>query len=204
MRARLRQHWGPPPTPPAPPLQFAYALDDSQPGFATTGPWVQDNPGQGWKGGEWYSHPNSGLATASWTFGVPPGLYAAYMTWFPWMNRASNTPITIRDGEDMMVRTTVDQRFAPSDGMYQGVGWKLLWNFRCNSGLITVEMSNAANNYVIADAVGLVSLTQGVMLPRELDVQEASEDMAAVGLWGRILSYRPAFRTHVIRPEDLE
>jgi hypothetical protein len=169
------------------------------------GSWVQDTPGQGWQGGEKYSHPNSGLAGASWNFSVPIGLYAVYMTWFPWMNRATNVSVVVRDHGELAFHTVVDQRATPSDGTYHGVGWKLLGNANCNSGRLTVALNNVANNYVIADAVGLVSLTEGVRLPQDRDGGELFDDAPEVNpLWRLLSRCRPAFRTHVIRPEDLE
>ena len=106
-----------------------------------------------------YNAAGVGADTASWTFSVPPGQYLISTTWLPYYNRATNAPYTVYDGDRALGTVTVNQRNSPSGLSDQGKSWTKLnyagnqGIFTITSGTLTVRLSDAANGYVIADAV---------------------------------------------------
>jgi hypothetical protein len=80
------------------------------------------------------------------------------VTWSADPNRATNAPYTVLDGATALGTVAVNQQQAPSDFTDQGVGWKNLGTFTVTGNTLTVTLSNAANGYVIADAVRIVRL----------------------------------------------
>jgi hypothetical protein len=100
----------------------------------------------------------NGSAMATWTFDVTPGRYRVSATWVPHANRAIDAPYTINNGSPIRI----NQELAPNDASYTHVldpesgtyfadldtGFSLL-----SGGTITVKLTNAANEFVIADAV---------------------------------------------------
>jgi hypothetical protein len=105
-----------------------------------------------------------GSHVAQWSLSaVPAGEYRVYASWAAHSNRASNAPFTVvhADGSDTV---RVNQR-------EMGGKWVLLGSYRIDAGS-RLELSNAANGYVIADAIKLVasdaepnSATWSVTLP---------------------------------------
>jgi hypothetical protein len=94
------------------------------------------------------------LETSTWTFpGLAAGQYQISTTWFPHRNRASNAPYIIRDGSTTLATVRVNQELTPSDFVDAGDGWKILGTFTISSGTLTVELTNDADEYIIADSV---------------------------------------------------
>src|SRR5581483_77535 len=112
---------------------------------------------QGFNGNVHYSPAGLGQATASWTFtGLTPGQYRVSATWTPSANRATNAPYTISDGGTTLATVTVDQTKAPASLTDLGATWQDLGGpYTVLGPTLTVRLSNAANGYVIADAIRL-------------------------------------------------
>lgn len=103
--------------------------------------------------------------TATWTFtGLSAGSYDVAVTWNSYqpLNRASNTPLSCTTATQQFV-TTIDQRTEPlADYMFEhpsNTPWgkepfqTIFTGVSVTNGVIDITMSNAADNYVIADAV---------------------------------------------------
>ena len=137
---------------------LAAVLDDRGLGYSETG--------QGWTsrtaavdvGGEHRQHAaGSGEAKAQWSFeGVPDGYYRVCISWSAAAGQASNAPFSIYDGTELVGQVAVDQRVAPSGFEAEGRTWLELGLFPVSHGAVTVELSNAADGIVAADAVYLI------------------------------------------------
>ena len=87
--------------------------------------------------------------TATWSFNVATaGSYEVYARWTAHPNRASDATYTINHASGTS-SISVNQR-------QNGGDWQLLGSYSFNAGTATVELTDQANGYVIADAVMLV------------------------------------------------
>ncbi|WP_353568723.1 family 78 glycoside hydrolase catalytic domain [Haloferula sargassicola] len=135
---------------PVPSSGFSVIVDDDDPGAAFTGDWTRatgTEADQRYGFSFRYAPSGDGSMTAKFRPVLPEsGNYRVYALWTTHANRATNTPVTIRHagGETVI---TVNQEL-------NGGVWNELGTFEFNAdnpGF--VEITNAANQYVIADAV---------------------------------------------------
>ena len=137
---------------------FEQIIDDGTTGYAETGSWTTHVYFEGYQGDYRYAAAGNGNATASFTFsGLAPGSYQLFTRWVPSGNRATNTPFTIADGATVLSTQQINQQLTFNDATAAGVLWKSLGTFTISSGTARVSLSNNANNFVIADAVRIVS-----------------------------------------------
>jgi uncharacterized repeat protein (TIGR01451 family) len=135
-------------------------IDDGDPGFRSSCCWATFN-GTGHQDDVRYHASGDGSGRALWTFrGLTPGAsYEIAAAWAPQANRATNAPYRIYDGSDsigiVLAATTVNQQAAPDDFQDQGSWWEVLAQVTPTGDMLTVELTNAANGFVIADAVRL-------------------------------------------------
>jgi hypothetical protein len=128
-------------------------IDDSNPGYSNTGSWTQWTNG-GYLGDVREATGHSGADVSSWTFShLAPGQYRVSVTWTPWPDRATNAPYTVLDGSSAQGTVLVNQQLAPNSFSDAGAAWQDLGNFEVSSGSLVVQLSDAANGNVIADAV---------------------------------------------------
>ena len=64
-----------------------------------------------------------------------------------------DAPFTVFDGSTLLETVDVNQELAPGDFMDAGASWKDLGTFTITADTLTVQLSNQANEYVIADAI---------------------------------------------------
>ncbi len=106
-----------------------------------------------------YHAPGSGSSVVEWEFSglVPGGTYQVSATWAGTWNRANDAPFTISDGVGSQT-VDKDQGDAPNDYNDQGAWWEFLADFTVDAGssTLTVQLSDDADGYVIADAVRIV------------------------------------------------
>jgi len=129
---------------PSPEAQTA----DNDSGSAA-GTWPTSTSVAGFEGANYQHHAaGSGSNTFTWSAGVAaPGTYEVYARWTSHANRASNATYTINHvGGSNPV--TVSQQT-------NGGAWNLLGSFELD-GNSTVVLSDAADGYVIADAIQVV------------------------------------------------
>jgi hypothetical protein len=102
-----------------------------------------------------YGRAGDGSSVAQWTIpGVTAGMvYDISATWVAGENHASNAVYTILGGA-APIDVTVDQRVAP-DGTGGGDIWQHLSPVTATGTEITVQLSNDADNWLVADAVKL-------------------------------------------------
>jgi hypothetical protein len=131
-------------------------IDDSSPaGFTTAGSW-QVWTNSGYLGNVHEATGRTGADVASWAFaGLAPGQYRVSVTWAAWPDRATNAPYTVLDGGALLATVPVNQQVAPAGLSDAGGTWQDLGSFQVRSGGLAVQLSDAANGNVIADAVRL-------------------------------------------------
>jgi hypothetical protein len=136
-------------------VSAAGIIDDSDPGFSTAGSWTLWTNG-GYKGDVREATGRSGADVASWTFAnLAPGQYRVSATWTPWPDRATNAPYTVLDGTTPLGTTQVNQQAAPAGFSDAGALWQDLGTFQVSSGSVVVQLADAGNGNVIADAIRL-------------------------------------------------
>lgn len=125
-------------------------VDDTSPAygeFMTVGTWTSFAGGFG--GYLQASPPGVGDVRARWTVPVKPGTYRVSATWEAWENRATDAKYEV---EGSVV--VVDQQQTPSDLEANGRWWAdLVPSLVVTGEELRVELSDAANGYVIADGV---------------------------------------------------
>jgi hypothetical protein len=105
-----------------------------------------------------YAASGTGSARATWSFtGLVPGSYQVFARWVPFSNRATNATYTIRDGATLLGSAVVNQQLAPAGELSNGITWQSLGFFQTATGNLAVQLTNAANGFVIADAVRVVA-----------------------------------------------
>lgn len=160
----------------APPTDNSRVIDDSDPtGYNTTGEWVH-YLGQGLYTSVDYAAAGNGTSTANWTFSdLVPGNYRVFATWTPLSNRATDAPYTVLDGTSVLQTLAVNQELAPADLLNtDGADWKDLGTFEINSGTLIVRLTNAANEYVIADAIRIERVTTAPPAPTSQVIDDSS------------------------------
>ncbi len=147
-------------------------IDNKASGFSTAGTWIH-YAGQGYAGSVHYAAAGNGSMTATWTFtGLDAGIYEVATTWSVHANRATDAAYTVRDVNSgtELAAIEVNQEIAPSDFSDGGAAWKVIGSHvELKGSVLTVTLDNAANEYVIADAVRLVKVGQGAVEP-EIEV----------------------------------
>ncbi len=133
-------------------------LDDGEAGFSTVGSWTLFI-GQGLGNDVTYSAAGSGASVASWAFTVTPGQYRVWATWSTHPNRATDAPYTILDGGSALATVRVNQELTPNDLQADGTAWEELGTFTITGTSLVVRLSDAANEYVIADAIRIQRLS---------------------------------------------
>jgi hypothetical protein len=141
-------------------MPFFRIVDDGDAGFSTTSGWSA-YPGNriisGYNTNFTYKMAGNGSETATWTFeGLPSGDYDVAITWHEReFYRASNASYEVFDGTVTQSSSTIDQRLAPSaDRVVGGEPFQVVFSsVTINSGTLIVKLSDAADDYVIADAV---------------------------------------------------
>ncbi|MCA9110048.1 MAG: hypothetical protein KDA52_08890, partial [Planctomycetaceae bacterium] len=145
-------------TSPASPV--AWIVDDGDAGFATSGSWTLPMVFNG-RHNDLRNHAaGSGANTATWTFtGLAAGEYSIAATWLEHSNRATNAPFRVLDGSggSELDSVLVNQESAPNDFDDRGSSWENLFTVTITGTELVVELSDDANEYVIADAIRVVS-----------------------------------------------
>jgi len=177
-------------------------LDDSEEGFYASGRWGVGNR-SGYQGGHRWTERGDGSDEATWTFAVTPGRYRVSATWKAGLNRATNAPFTIFDDGALLSTVLVNQEYWPKDLFANDRGWKDLGLPHVITGTeLTVRLTDAANEYVIADAIRIERLGD-VPVPRpEIAVMHEGEsvldDTGSIE-FGRTSSGRPVSKTFWVK-----
>jgi PKD repeat protein len=132
-----------------PPAQMVGIAD---PSFSTTGAWSWYDYGYNGEG-VMYTNAGGGSAVAQWKESITPGTYEVWTTWFSSGARASNAPFTILDGTNPLATVHVNQQLDPIGVTDNGSVWQELGVFNFTTNQMVLQLSNAADNEVVADAI---------------------------------------------------
>ncbi|MGB1873972.1 MAG: zinc-dependent metalloprotease family protein [Akkermansiaceae bacterium] len=143
-------------------LPYFKIIDDADDSFTTTDGWSRYTGNTSFKGYNTdfsYAVAGTGSEKATWTFdGLEAGEYEIAITWQERDTfRATNAPYKAYDASNPTVfsSTTVDQTAAPvADYLRGGEPFQVIFPaVEVTSGTLIVELSDDANDFVIADAV---------------------------------------------------
>lgn len=136
------------------PSQFI--IDDQGSGFLKSANWATNENTYGYGNSVSTVAGGNGSNWARWTFGgLAPGEYDVYATWVAFGNRATNAPFTLADGNASQHVVQVNQQQWPSTPL-NGTNWGAIGSIDVTTGELKVSLTNAANGYVVADAVMIV------------------------------------------------
>ncbi|MHC4404509.1 MAG: golvesin C-terminal-like domain-containing protein, partial [Planctomycetota bacterium] len=132
-------------------------VDDGDSGYSETGTGWDGNPYSTkyriYENDTRWHAAGSGLNAANWDFAsLDPGQYKVSVTWLKNTNRATNAPYTVYDGTTAEGTILVNQQLAPS-ATYDSWLWEDLGTFDVAASTLRVQLTDAANGYVMADAV---------------------------------------------------
>ncbi len=162
------------------PNNVVQILDDGDVGYSTTGPWIPNSDWRYFSGDFQWVVPGNGSAAALWDFPVVPGIYQVAATWVPASYWASNAPFIVGD-DSHQTTVTVNQQVAPNDFSANGAYWETLGQFEIAGNNLFVRLADAANNYVVADAIRVERVAN---LPQESDPTAADDAEATAALIG--------------------
>jgi hypothetical protein len=136
----------------------SYIRDDADAIDALTGIYISggwSSTGGGYATGYRYKAAGSGSAYVRFSFtGLDAGTYDVAATWVQFTNRATNTPHRVLNGFSLLSTVAVNQELAPTaDFTEGGRPFKSLGQFTITGDALRVEITDAANEYVIADAI---------------------------------------------------
>ena len=122
-----------------------------------------------------YHAAGDGDAAAQWTFGSldPTQSYQIYATWNGSSNHGSNVPYTIYDNTTALATVQLNQQFAPAEATLAGQNFESLGTYRTD-GNLSVQMSDAANGEVVANAIVLVEVPPVAAAPGVVDNADAA------------------------------
>ena len=148
----------PTPAPPSPPSSDR-VIDDGDSGYVQEGDGWRRGGLAGSYGGDYRFHAaGNGSNRVRWTFdNLATGNYEVFTTWMHHANRASNAPFSVYDGSSLEQALNVNQRLAPTGASYAGRPWQRLGTFSIENGQMQLELSDAGDGFVIADAVRIVA-----------------------------------------------
>ncbi len=180
----------------------AMIVDDGDAGFSTTGANWGTSTGVGHDGDQRWNAAGNGSETATWTANLAPGFYEVAITWQPGTNRATNSPFVVLDGSNVVGTVLVNQESAPNDFTADGSSWKVLGSFEVTTGALTVRLSDAANEYVIADAVRIAKIAQMPEIAVTVDGVDVVDDTGVIN-FGSALVGIAATRTFTVTNNGL-
>jgi len=147
-----------------PPPETNPIIDNGAAGFSATAGW-SSYAGEGYESDIHYSAPGSGSELATWTFDVTPGQYQVAATWLQGGNRATNSPFTVLDGATVVNTVQLNQELAPNDYTDAGVSWENIGTFNITGNTLTVQLSDDANDFAIADAIQIQRVGEVLLEP---------------------------------------
>lgn len=144
--------------PPSSPAPAVTLIDNGDPQYyervRDPNHWLTVNTSNAYGGSVRGIEQNQDGNMAAWVFrGLDPGVYEIYITYPNDPILATNTPVRVFDGRDLLVERQINQRSAPAGNVFEGFNWDSLGEFNTNTGFLSVRMAPMANGHVAADAV---------------------------------------------------
>lgn len=164
---------GPRPTPPI------LVMDDSDTSFVTVGEDWEPETNDSYQGNSQKHAGGDGTAIARWEFsGLPVGWYNVLVTWHEDDMLTTAAPFTIFEGTENKGEAAIDQQVAPSGEVIDGRPWQSINIVSITSGTLTVELTDASADPVMADAIRLVPVKNEIQI-NSLEKSLVNEDVTA-------------------------
>ena len=165
---------GPRPTPPV------LVMDDGDISFSTEGDdWTVETNADSYQGNHQQHAGGDGSAIARWGFtNLAPGWYDVRVTWHEDDAQTTAAPFKVLEGLQNKGESSIDQQVAPSGEVIDGRPWQSLGIFSITSGSLSVELTDASADPVVADGVRLIPVKNDVQI-NSLDKSLSSEDVTA-------------------------
>ena len=127
-----------------------------------------------------YTHEGgTGQNAARWEFsGLPAGWNDVCVTWPEDSLQSTSAPFTVYEGTVSKGEFPIDQQVAPSGDEIDGRPWQSLGIFSTSSGVLSVELTDATDAPVVADAVRLIPVRNKVQV-NTLERSLQNEDVTA-------------------------
>lgn len=164
-------------------------IDNDDPDFSTDGTWHKSVLKPSFNGNARYNSAGVGNDSATWNFtGLAPDVaYIVGTTWSAHSNRATDSPFTITGGVNPFT-VDVNQELSPNDFTFQGKNWEALGTVTPTSSTLTVELTDDANQFVVADAVGIIPLGSPTI------IDDGDSGFSKFGRW-RNSGVKPSFNS---------
>ncbi len=119
------------------------------------------------------------IVKATWSFDVSPGVYRVAATWKGTGNAFGvAVPVTLYDGDEIIVDARLNQAFWPNDFTSEGTAWENVGTFTIQNSL-KIVMTDNANAAVIADAFRVERVEPNPVTI----VDNASSAFSTTGTW---------------------
>ena len=169
--------------------------------YQESGSWATWNDTNAYQQDFRYHAAGNGSNTASWTL---DGLqttgqsYQLFATWTAESNRPTNSPFTVFDGTTSLATVRLNQQFAPVDQTIDSHAWQSIGTYSTQTGTLTIQLSNDANGYVIADAVCAIEVETPTTAPTVIDNGDAAFSEQGTNWlgWSETGAYQSDFRYH--------
>ncbi len=170
-------------------------------GYTETGSnWQTYTDSSSYQGTFCYHASGSDGANAQFSFGSldPTQSYQVFVTWSAASNRASNSPFTVLDGSTPLATVSINQQCTPLNATGNGTVWESLGTYRTNTGTLNVDLGDAANGYVIANAACVAAVPPVTTAPSVIDNGDAAYAESGSGWSGyaEAAAYGGDFRYH--------
>jgi hypothetical protein len=136
-----------------------HGTDDADGTFALVGAWTSRSlTTDAWLQNGAFSAAGTGADTATWTFlGLDAGTYDVAVSWSTQSNRATDAPYSVNGATPVDVNQSVLAAGPPelSDGGSIIKFETIATNVTVTGGSLEVQLTDDADNYVIADAVAI-------------------------------------------------
>lgn len=134
-------------------------VDDGNDGFEIlSGSWNPRTGDNDFAGDKHFAFAGNGSAKVQWTFLVEPGRYRVSATWEAASNRATDAPFTVFNGAVPFATVDINQKNSPNDFFDADAFWKNIGEFDITGTKLSVQLSDLADNLVIADAIRIQRL----------------------------------------------
>ncbi len=154
-------------------------MDDSDTSFVTVGEDWNPETNESYQGNCQKHIGGDGTAIARWEFtGLPAGWYDVRATWHEDDMLTTAAPFTVYEGTENKGETPIDQQVAPSGEVIDGKPWQSLKIVSITSGTLTVELTDASADPVVADAIRLIPLKNDIQI-NSLEKSLSNEDVTA-------------------------
>ena len=183
--------------------------DNGDAAYVENGVW--DDTSSGYNGSARLVNGGDGSQSASWTFSdLEPGEYRVLVTWQQGNARATDAPFSVKDGQRILQTIAVDQTKQPlPHAVDANSNFESLGGYTITGGTLVVELTNAANGQVVADAVRIERVDDGsdigpLVNAYDIHVADAGATVNVDRSWHNLIGDPKSSAGIPDDPEDLE